>query len=34
MAAEWGFVMDCKGTLVPTTDLLIGASAFGLDHEW
>jgi predicted nucleic acid-binding protein len=27
-AAEWGYFMDRKGTIIPTTDLLIGASAF------
>jgi predicted nucleic acid-binding protein len=27
-AAEWGFMMDRKGKMVPTTDLLIGASAY------
>lgn len=27
-AAEWGFLMDRKGKNIPTTDLLIAASAY------
>jgi hypothetical protein len=27
-AAEWGFLLDRRGSVVPTTDLLIAASAY------